>query len=217
MFFINLEGTEMDKTIVAQAIDEVTGQADQAGELFAKSEIDAGLALEMFARALGTEPSFEHWVNQRTKFINAYVRIKPQAKGNSADAAFLRFKNRLTDAYGISAPKSTSEAAQKKAAERADKAAKVEAKYANTSTAVLRDLLKQEYQAKADKPSKSSALLREYEGIVKARDKTENAMSREALKNARTNVIEMIRACEDLDKLEACATVLDPDNELIQE
>ena len=108
MFFINLEGTEMDKTIVAQAIDEVTGQADQAGELFAKSEIDAGLALEMFARALGTEPSFEHWVNQRTKFINAYVRIKPQAKGNSADAAFLRFKNRLTDAYGISAPKSTS-------------------------------------------------------------------------------------------------------------
>ena len=174
MSFPNLEGTEMDKTIVAQAIDEVTGQADQAGELFAKSEIDAGLALEMFARALGTEPSFEHWANQRTKFINAYVRIKPQAKGNSADAAFLRFKNRLTDAYGISAPKSTNEAAQKKAAERADKAAKVEAKYANTSTAVLRDLLKQEYQAKADKPSKSSALLREYEGIVKARDKTEN-------------------------------------------
>lgn len=217
MLFINLKGYQMEKTIVAQAIEEVTGQADQAGELFAKSEIDAGLALEMFARALGAEPSFEHWSSQRTKFINAYVRIKPQAKGNSADAAFLRFKNRLADAYGISAPKSTSEAAQKKAAERADKAAKVEAKYANTSTAVLRDLLKQEYQAKADKPNKSNALLREYEGVLKARDKTENAMSREALKNARTNVIEMIRACEDLDKLEACATVLDPDNELIKE
>ena len=39
------QGTEMQKTVVAQAIDQVIDQADQAGELFAKSEIDATQAL----------------------------------------------------------------------------------------------------------------------------------------------------------------------------
>jgi hypothetical protein len=55
------QGTKMQKTVVAQAIDQVIDQADQAGELFAKSEIDANQALELFARAVGTEPSFEVW------------------------------------------------------------------------------------------------------------------------------------------------------------
>jgi hypothetical protein len=50
----------MEKTVVAQAIDQVIDQADQAGELFAKSEIDANQALELFARAVGTEPSLRY-------------------------------------------------------------------------------------------------------------------------------------------------------------
>jgi hypothetical protein len=69
----------------------VIDQADQAGELFAKSEIDATQALELFARAVGTEPSYDTWLAKRLAFINAYVRIKPTAKGNSADQAFSRF------------------------------------------------------------------------------------------------------------------------------
>jgi hypothetical protein len=84
------QGTEMNKTVVAQAIDQVIDQADQAGELFAKSEIDATQALELFARAVGTEPSYDTWLAKRLAFINAYVRIKPTAKGNSADQAFTR-------------------------------------------------------------------------------------------------------------------------------
>jgi hypothetical protein len=95
------QGTEMNKTVVAQAIDQVIDQADQAGELFAKSEIDATQALELFARAVGTEPSYDTWLAKRLAFINAYVRIKPTAKGNSADQAFTRFKRRLVEAFGI--------------------------------------------------------------------------------------------------------------------
>ena len=111
----------MQKTVVAQAIDQVIDQADQAGELFAKSEIDATQALELFARAVGTEPSYDTWLAKRLAFINAYVRIKPTAKGNSADQAFTRFVRRLAEAFGINAPKAQTEAAIAKREQRAKK------------------------------------------------------------------------------------------------
>jgi hypothetical protein len=55
-------------------------------------------ALELFARAVGTEPSYDTWLAKRLAFINAYVRTKPTAKGNSADQAFSRFAKRLIEA-----------------------------------------------------------------------------------------------------------------------
>jgi hypothetical protein len=123
------QGTKMQKTVVAQAIDQVIDQADQAGELFAKSEIDANQALELFARSVGTEPSYDTWLAKRLAFINAYVRTKPTAKGNSADQAFARFMRRLAEAFGINAPKATSEAAIAKREQRAKKDAELLAKH----------------------------------------------------------------------------------------
>ena len=82
----------MELTKVAQAINATQADlAKQSGELFAQSEIDAGQALELFAKSVGTEPTYEEWNSCRIEFINAYVRTKPQAKGNSADQAFKRF------------------------------------------------------------------------------------------------------------------------------
>jgi hypothetical protein len=43
----------MQKTVVAQAIDQVIDQADQAGELFAKSEIDATPSIRTFRPCCG--------------------------------------------------------------------------------------------------------------------------------------------------------------------
>jgi len=132
------QGTKMQKTVVAQAIDQVIDQADQAGELFAKSELDANQALELFARAVGTEPSFDTWTAKRVSFVNAYVRTKPTAKGNSADQAFTRFVRRLTEAFGITAPKATSEAAIAKREQRAKKDAELLAKHGDMTPTLLR-------------------------------------------------------------------------------
>ena len=132
----------MELTKVAQAINATQADlAKQSGELFAQSEIDAGQALELFAKSVGTEPTYDTWNSCRVEFINAYVRTKPQAKGNSADQAFKRFRGRLVDAYGLEAPKAQTEAALKKAEERKAKQDALEARYAGTSTRVLKDLL----------------------------------------------------------------------------
>ena len=115
----------MENTVATQINAPVIDQAAAAGRMFAQSEIDASESLEVFARVLTAEPTYDHWNNCRINWVNAYVSTKPQAKGNSADQAFRRFKTRLLDTYGIDAPKATSEAAEKKAAERAKKAAEI--------------------------------------------------------------------------------------------
>ena len=52
----------MELTKVAQAINATQADlAKQSGELFAQSEIDAGQALELFAKSVGTEPTYEAW------------------------------------------------------------------------------------------------------------------------------------------------------------
>mgnify|MGYP003349079732 CR=1 FL=1 len=106
----------MEKTVIAQAIPT---QANQAGALFARSEIDADEALTMYARNLGTEPTYTDWIANRTDWINGYVTEKPQAKGGSAEQAFTRFANQLNNKFGIVTPKAQTQASIKKEKERA--------------------------------------------------------------------------------------------------
>jgi hypothetical protein len=147
----------------------------------------------------------------RLEFINAYVRTKPQAKGNSADQAFKRFKGRLVDAYGLEAPKAQTEGALKKAEERKAKQDALEARYAGTSTRVLKDLLSGEYQAQAKNPTKKSAILKELEKAVALRVKQEAEGQREELKAIRDELIAWIRECNDLDRLTLAHEMMNPD------
>jgi len=202
----------MELNKVAQAINATQADlAKQSGELFAQSEIDAGQALELFAKSVGTEPTYEAWNSCRIEFINAYVRTKPQAKGNSADQAFKRFRGRLVDAYGLEAPKAQTEAALKKAEERKAKQDALEARYAGTSTRVLKDLLSGEYQAQAKNPTKKSAILKELEKAVALRVKQEAAEQADELKAVRDELIAWIRECNDLDRLTLAHEMMDPD------
>jgi len=190
----------------------INSQSTEAGKLFANSEIDAGKALEIFARAIGTEPTYATWIANRTDWVNGYTTAKPQAKGNSADQAFARFARRLTDTYGINAPKAQTEAAQKKAAEREAKAEKLAGKYADHSTADLTDQLRKAYEMQAKNPTKKLATLKELEQVVKARTKVEQAETRDELKTARTRLFELAKACTELERIEAACDVLDEAN-----
>lgn len=200
----------MQKTVVAQAIDQVVDQADQAGELFAQSEIDANQALELFARSVGTEPSFDTWTAKRLSFVNAYVRTKPTAKGNSADQAFARFVRRLTEAFGITAPKATSDAAIAKREQRAKKEAELLAKHSDATPTLLKAQLQAAYKTLADQPTSAiaKAQTKELEKVLKIKNKAENDEMRDELKSLRDQLRELAKACEDSDKLQQAIDIL---------
>lgn len=199
----------MEKTIVAQAVEN---QASKSGALFAKSEIDASQAMEIYARELGTEPSYTDWIANRTDWVNGYVTEKPQAKGNSADQAFTRFTRRLNESFGITAPKAQTEVSIKKANERAKKAEELAKKYESIPTPQITENLKQAYELQAKNPTKKLATLKELENILKARTKLEEADTRDELKTARTRLLELAKACKDLERIESACNILDEVN-----
>ena len=201
-------------TVANQVVRTTIEGADQAGEMFARSEIDALGSLEVYARTLGTEPTFEHWSNCRVDWVNAYVRIKPQAKGNSADKAFGRFKARLTESFGIEAPKAKSEAAEKKAQERAKKAQELEQRFSGYSDTDLKGMLQKAYEDQAKNPMKKSSILGELERAVKQRIKSVESENKDALKSIRARLMSLSKQCTDTARLLAACDVLDPDNEI---
>lgn len=196
----------MEKTLVAQAIPS---QASQAGALFAKSEIDAGQAMEIYARELGTEPTYTAWIANRTDWVNGYVSEKPQAKGNSAEQAFTRFARRLNESFGIVAPKAQTQASIKKANERAKKAEELNKKFENIPTHQLTENLRQAYELQAKNPTKKLSTLKELETILKARTKAEESESKEELKTARARLFALAKACTDVARIETACDILD--------
>lgn len=199
----------MEKTIVAQAVEN---QAAKSGALFAKSELDASQAMEIYARELGTEPSYTAWITNRTDWVNGYTTEKPQAKGNSADQAFTRFARRLNESFGIVAPKAQTEASIKKATERAKKAEELAQKYELIPTHQITENLKQAYELQAKNPTKKLATLKELENILKARTKAEESGIKEELKTARARLFELAKACTDVARIETACEILDEVN-----
>jgi hypothetical protein len=197
----------MNQQTVASAINAPTA-ATEAGSLFAKSEIEAKEALEIFARAVGTAPTYETWITERTNWVNGYIEVKPNAKGEAADKAFSRFKDRLTDAFGISAPKSTNAAAEKKAAEREKKTAEIMEKHADQTPTMLRAQLEAAYSALAKNPESKiiNNQVKELRQVLKVKQSADNKAQGEELKTLRGAVKIEAGKCTDLDLLQ---TVLD--------
>lgn len=201
------------KTVVAQAIDTQSA-AVQSGRLFAQSEINAGQALEIFARAVGDKPNYEGWERERLAWVNGYVEEKPKAKGDAAYQAFGRFKTRLIDAYAIEVPKATSAAAEKKRAEREAKQATLMQRYQTKSDDELHSLISQAYERQARNPLGSEAIIKELKTVLKARTKGNEAEAKAELKAAREAVIKAVRACSDMTRLNLIIEMLDEENEV---
>ena len=197
------------KTIATQIVTLSIEGAISAGQLFARSEIDATESLEIFARTIGTEPTFEHWNNCRTNWVNAYVGVKPQAKGNSADKAFGRFKARLNESFGIEAPKAKSEGATKKASERAKKALEIEENYSKYSDSDITGMLQKAYESQAQNPLKKYPLLGELQQVAKTRTKAQNELNRDALKIARERLHALAKACTDSALIDQASDLLE--------
>lgn len=192
----------------------VSNEAIQAGRLFAQSEINAGQALDLFARSVGETPTYEVWERERLSWVNGYTEEKPKAKGDAAYQAFKRFKDRLVDAYAIEVPKATSEAAEKKRAEREAKQAKLMERYEDQSDDELHTLISRAYERQAKNPLSNDATIKELKTVLKARTKDNEAEAKAELKAKRDEVIKAVRACADMERLGLILEMLDEANEV---
>jgi G:T/U-mismatch repair DNA glycosylase len=185
-------------------------QANKSGEMFARSEIEATEALEVFAREVGTEPSYDTWQAARVEFINGYVMVKPQAKGDAADQAFKRFKDRLVDRFGITVPKAVSEGAVKKAAERKAKEDKLISKYADATPTLLRSQIEACYQTLAKNPDSkvAKAQATELAKVLKVKTRDSDKAERDEIKAIKDELREALKLCDDVIKLEAALEAL---------
>jgi len=196
----------MEKTIIAQAVAD----SFNAGAMFARSEIDAAESLEVFARAVGENPTYEVWQAERINFVNGYVSIKPHAKGDSADKAFQRFKDRVVERFAIVVPKSTSEAAIKKAAERKAADEKLLAEYQDATPTLLRAQLEAAYKSLVDNPTSkvAKAQAKKVEKVLKLKTRESDKAERDELKGLKDSIREALKVCDDTDKLEAALAAL---------
>lgn len=200
------------KNSVAQAV-EVT-LAVKSGKLFAQSEVNAAESFNLFAQAVGTEPTYEVWETERLAWVNGFVEVKPAAKGDAAYKAFGRFKTRLVDTYAIPVPKATSKAATKKAEERAAKKAEVLKRYEAKSDDELHQLVSRAYERQAKNPLASDAIIKELKTVLKERTKEQASEAKADLRAKRDEVIKAVRGCEDMGRLDMALEVLSPDNEM---
>jgi hypothetical protein len=181
-----------------------------AGVMFARSEIDAAESFEVFARAVGTTPTYEVWQAERINFVNGYVSIKPHAKGDSADKAFQRFKDRVVQAFEIVVPTSDNAAAIKKAAERKAANEKLLAEYQDVPPTLLRAQLEAAYQALAKDPTSkvAKAQAKKVEKALKLKTSESDKAERSEVKALKDSIREALKACDDTEKLEAALDAL---------
>ena len=197
---------------------EQTEQAKTAGSLFAHSELDADKAFESFARAITESPTFVMYEESRILWVSGYLDIKPQAKGNTADAAFKRFKDRLVEKYGIdiTKPKSDNPAAEKKRAERETKRAELVKAFENRPTEQLKDDLSKAFTTLAQNPDSkvAGAAVKNLRAVIKERTKDEQADLRAEIIELKVTIRTLLSSCSDIERLQAVIEVLSPDNEI---
>jgi hypothetical protein len=190
---------------------EMNQIALSVGRSFAHSEIEADKALEDYARGLGDNPSFEKYEHFRLSFIAGYVEVKTHVKGDAADQAFKRFKDRLCNAFGIDVPvrpKSENPNAVKKQAERKAKVEALLEKYEDTDLPTLHDQLSAAYEIQAKNPMKKNKDIGELETVVKERMKDTIKNTKDALKDIKKELRQAISECDDIEVLTEALGIL---------
>ena len=180
----------------------------QAGKLFADSETSADEALEIGARHIGDKPTYEHFVECRTVFVDAYVSRKPNTKGDASDQAWKRFKDRLVAKYAITVPQAPSKAATKKREQRTAKHEALLKQYEHATPAELTDMLRKQYEAQAKNPALDDRKINELKAVLKAKTKGDQAEQVAMIKSLRAEASKLLKACDDPAKLRKVIALL---------
>jgi len=222
---LTLKGNTMNQKPVVSAVisalsENQTNEARKAGALFARSEIEASEALEVFARAVGESPTFSLYEQARIEWVSSYVNTKPHTKGNTADKAFGRFIKQLCEKYPLDIvkekPVSDNPAATKKREEREAKHAEVLKAHEDISTGELRSRLTQAFTTLASNPDSkvASAAVKNLKAVIRERTKDESAALKADLTAKRTEIRGLLSGCDDIERLDAVIEILSPENDI---
>lgn len=200
--------------VVAQPIHALTfdqrNQAYEHGGSFSRNRAEMlGIATNA-AKTLGADPSFDQWTEYAAQWKDGYLHDNPENTANAADAAWGRFAKTLDELFGLTKPKSTSKAAEKKASEREAKTAALLEKHKDATAHDLRSQLEKVYTALAKNPTNKDLkkTQKEVETVLKAKTSEENKAHGEELKALRSQVREAASKCIDLEQLEAALDCL---------
>jgi hypothetical protein len=204
--------------VISALSENQTNEVREAGALFARSELEADEAFEVFARAVGESPTFPVYEQARVEWVSSYATTKPHTKGNTADKAFGRFVGRLREKYplDIQKPVSDNPAAIKKAAEREAKHAEILKTHADISTGELRSRLTQAFTTLASNPDSkvASAAVKNLKAVIRERTKDESAALKTDLTAKRTEIRGLLSGCDDIERLDAVIEILSPENDI---
>ena len=204
----------MQQQTVAAAVHALTADqtltARDSGFQFARNQLANVENAQTFARMLGTAPSFAQWEESRLAWVSGYVEANPDNTGNAADKAWNRFASLLNDLFGLTKPKAASEAAVKKAAERAEKQEKLLAAYQDQTPLEIRAEIERAYQTLSQNPTHKDSLkkVKELDKVLKVKQSAENKEHGARLAELRKDAAAEIKACTSIEALEKVIELL---------
>ena len=190
--------------IAASLTDEQSDGAFNIGKQFVANKLQRVKLAGEYAEILGSEPTYELYELLRVQFVEGAILANPDNSANAADQAWKDFAALLESLHGITKPKSTSIAAQKKRTEREQKRAEVLAAYANVTLDDARNKLESAYMTLAKQPDNknASAAIKNLKLVMRERQSEENKEHGAALKALRKQVSEAARKCTDIEVLQ---------------
>jgi hypothetical protein len=197
------------EAIHALSFDQRNSAYEQ-GTRSSRNKSEALAIATMAAQTLGDNPTFDQWAEYADEWKAGYIHDNAANTGNAADAAWARFTKTLDELFGLTKPKSTSAAAEKKAAERAAKTEKLLEKHKDATAHELRSQLEKVYMAMAKNPMNGQLRKdqKELDAVLKAKTSEENKAHGEELKALRSQVKEAAAKCIDLEQLAAALDCL---------
>ena len=163
---------------------------------------------------LGTDQTFLEWVAARTDWVNGYMEANPGNTGNAADAAWADFSKLLSDLFGLTKPKSKSDAAVKKGKERSAKEQALFDKYKDKGVADLQGMRRAALEKAAAGSDLAEKIAAEIKKVLRVKTRDQDKAIAEERAELRKQVRSAAGKCTDLEKLQAALDILDEGTEL---
>ena len=203
---------------VAAAISAISQQqheaANSCGSRWGKNKLERIEIATDYSRMLGTDPTFYAWEAARTDWVNGYTAANPNNTGNAADAAWADFSKLLNDLFGLTKPKSKSDAAVKKTKERSAKEQALFDKYKEKGVADLQGMRRAALEKAAAGSEIAEKIAAEIKKVLRVKTRDQD----KEIAVERTELRKQVRAaagkCTDLEKLQAALDILDEGTEL---
>ena len=201
--------------ITASLTDDQSDGAFNIGKAFVTNKLQRVELARQYAEILGTEPTYALFEALRLQFIEGAIIANPDNSANAAEQSWSEFAKLLETLFGITKPRSTSAAAEKKRTEREQKRAETLAAHADLTIEDARKRLEAAYITLAKQPDNknANAAIKNLKLVMRERQREENKEHGEALKALRKQVSEAARKCTDVDQLEAALACFEPSSD----